>query len=169
MSTETTTRPSADEQTPDAAPAVEVRDLVKRYGRSTRHAVDGLSFAVARGEVFGLLGPNGAGKTTTVGVLTTRVMPTAGLATVAGLDVAADPVGGARRARRRAAAPNLDRSLDVRQQPRLPRRLPRRRARERGRRADELLDRMGLADKADDHPDEALGRPGPAPDDRARR
>jgi len=44
VSTETTTRPSADEQTPDAAPAVEVRDLVKRYGRSTTPAVDGLSF-----------------------------------------------------------------------------------------------------------------------------
>ena len=59
-------------------PSVEVRELVKRYPRSPVNAVDGVSFAVARGEVFGLLGPNGAGKTTTVGMLTTRVRPTRG-------------------------------------------------------------------------------------------
>ena len=47
-------------------PALRVDDLVKVYGRgdSARHAVDGLSFAVPRGAIFGLLGPNGAGKTT---------------------------------------------------------------------------------------------------------
>jgi hypothetical protein len=47
-------------------------------------AVDGVSFMVRRGEVFGLLGPNGAGKTTTVGILTTRVKPTSGTARVGG-------------------------------------------------------------------------------------
>jgi len=47
------------------------------------NAVDGVSFVAARGEVFGLLGPNGAGKTTTVGMLTTRVRPTAGIARTA--------------------------------------------------------------------------------------
>ena len=56
--------------------AAEVRSLEKRYPRSAVNAVDGVSFTVRRGEVFGLLGPNGAGKTTTVGVLTTRVRPT---------------------------------------------------------------------------------------------
>ena len=50
-----------------SAPAVEVRDLVKRYRKAKTNAVDGISFTVRRGEVFGLLGPNGAGKTTTVG------------------------------------------------------------------------------------------------------
>ena len=50
-----------------ADPAISVVGLAKHYG-STR-AVDGLSFDVARGEVFGLLGPNGAGKTTTVETL----------------------------------------------------------------------------------------------------
>ena len=53
-------------------PAVEVRQLVKRYPKRDTNAVDELSFAVTSGEVFGLLGPNGAGKTTTVGILTTR-------------------------------------------------------------------------------------------------
>ncbi len=54
-------------------------------------AVDHLDLSVRRGEIFGLLGPNGAGKTTTVGMLTTRVIPTAGEAWVGGVDVVADP------------------------------------------------------------------------------
>ena len=49
--------------------AVQVADLVKRYPGRPTNAVDGISFTVERGEVFGLLGPNGAGKTTTIGVL----------------------------------------------------------------------------------------------------
>ncbi|NUT46200.1 MAG: ATP-binding cassette domain-containing protein, partial [Saccharothrix sp.] len=71
--------------------AVVVSDLVKVYKSGRKRAVDGLGFAVRRGEVFGLLGPNGAGKTTTVGVLTTRVRPTSGTALVEGVDVVADP------------------------------------------------------------------------------
>ena len=55
------------------------------------HAVDGLDLSVHRGEIFGLLGPNGAGKTTTAGMLTTRVIPTAGQAFVGGIDVVAPP------------------------------------------------------------------------------
>ena len=54
-------------------------------------AVDALDLAVSEGEIFGLLGPNGAGKTTTVGMLTTRVIPTSGTATVGGIDVVAHP------------------------------------------------------------------------------
>jgi ABC-2 type transport system ATP-binding protein len=53
--------------------------------------VDELNLRVGTGEVFGLLGPNGAGKTTTVGVLTTRVIPSAGQALVGGIDVVAHP------------------------------------------------------------------------------
>jgi len=64
---------------------VEVRDLRKHYGQV--RAVDGISFAVAEGEVFGLLGHNGAGKTTTIRVLTGRARPTEGDATVLGHDV----------------------------------------------------------------------------------
>ena len=69
-------------------PAVEVRDLVVRFGDLV--AVDGISFAVERGEAFGLLGPNGAGKTTTLRVLTTVLPADGGSAAVAGHDVASD-------------------------------------------------------------------------------
>ena len=80
---------------PDAAtePAISVEDLEKTFttrGRSV-HAVAGVSFDVARGEVFGLLGPNGAGKTTTMRMLTTLLPIDAGRAVVAGVDVGAQP------------------------------------------------------------------------------
>jgi ABC-2 type transport system ATP-binding protein len=68
--------------------AVVVDGLAVRFGELT--AVDGISFAVDPGEVFGLLGPNGAGKTTTLRVLTTLLPPTAGRAAVAGFDVQRD-------------------------------------------------------------------------------
>jgi ABC-2 type transport system ATP-binding protein len=54
--------------------------------------VDGLSFAVPKGTIFGLLGPNGAGKSTTLRILTTLARPTSGRATVAGFDVVASPL-----------------------------------------------------------------------------
>jgi sodium transport system ATP-binding protein len=75
--------------------AVSVDSLVKSFG-STR-AVDGLSFTVAAGEIYGLLGPNGAGKTTTLRILAGILMPTAGRAEVAGTDVALDPLAVRRR------------------------------------------------------------------------
>ena len=65
--------------------AVVVRGLEKRYGDV--HAVRGIDFTVARGEVFGFLGPNGAGKSTTIKILCTLASPTAGTASVAGHDV----------------------------------------------------------------------------------
>jgi ABC-2 type transport system ATP-binding protein len=60
-------------------------NLIKRYGDFT--AVDGVSFKVHSGEIFGFLGPNGAGKSTTVSMLTTLTLPTSGRATVGGFDV----------------------------------------------------------------------------------
>ena len=76
-------------------------------------AVDGLDLSVRRGEIFGLLGPNGAGKSTTAGMLTTRVMPTAGRALVGGIDVVTHP---ARAKKLIGVVPQtntLDRSLTV--------------------------------------------------------
>lgn len=64
---------------------IEAEELTKRFGNFT--AVDSVSFAVDRGEVFGFLGPNGAGKTTTINMLTTLLTPTSGTARVAGFDV----------------------------------------------------------------------------------
>jgi ABC-2 type transport system ATP-binding protein len=71
-------------------PALSVVDLVKTYRRRNEvavRAVDGLSFDVPRGAIFGLLGPNGAGKTTTLKILNTLIAPTSGRATVLGFDV----------------------------------------------------------------------------------
>src|SRR5262245_24215665 len=83
----------APERTVPGETIITVDGLEKQYPRSPVKAVDGIGFTVARGEVFGLLGPNGAGKTTTIGVLTTRVMPTGGRATICDVDVVSDPVG----------------------------------------------------------------------------
>jgi ABC-2 type transport system ATP-binding protein len=70
--------------------AIEAHGLVKNYGDVT--ALDGLDLEVEAGTVFGLLGPNGAGKSTTVRILTTLSRPDSGRASVAGIDVRADPV-----------------------------------------------------------------------------
>jgi ABC-2 type transport system ATP-binding protein len=72
-----------------AGPVIRVRDLHKSYGQL--HAVDGVSFEVERGEVFGLLGPNGAGKTTTVEVLEGLRAPDSGEVTVLGVDAVHRP------------------------------------------------------------------------------
>ena len=64
---------------------IEVEHLAKQYGDV--HAVNGISFTVAEGEIFGLLGHNGAGKTTTIRMLTGRTLPTSGTARVAGYDI----------------------------------------------------------------------------------
>src|SRR6185295_14164448 len=65
--------------------AIEVRRLVKKFGDFT--AVNGISFDVKDGEIFGLLGPNGAGKSTLIRMLTTLIVPTEGTAIVGGGDV----------------------------------------------------------------------------------
>ncbi|MCH2320993.1 MAG: ATP-binding cassette domain-containing protein [SAR202 cluster bacterium] len=69
-------------------PIIEVDNLSKQFGEIK--AVDGVSFKVEEGEVFGFLGPNGAGKTTTINMLCTLLRPTSGQARVAGLDVIKD-------------------------------------------------------------------------------
>jgi ABC-2 type transport system ATP-binding protein len=68
-------------------PVISVQDLVKRYKKADRNAVDGISFDVRAGEFFALLGPNGAGKTTTISILTTTLSPTSGSARIDGRDI----------------------------------------------------------------------------------
>jgi len=92
--------------------SIETTALRKVYPGETV-ALHGLDLRVGEGDFFGLLGPNGAGKTTTIGILTTRVRPTAGTAIVAGADVRTDPVGVRLRIGVVPQRPNPDRSLNV--------------------------------------------------------
>lgn len=69
-------------------PALLVRDLYKNFGKV--RAVDGISFEIEEGEIFGLIGPNGAGKTTTLRMIATLLKPTAGTIEVFGLNVDKD-------------------------------------------------------------------------------
>ncbi len=99
---------------------IAVEDLKKTYRPKGRKgievkALDGISFEVPRGEFFGLLGPNGAGKTTTIGILTTRVVPTGGVARIEGVDVAQDPVAVKHRIGVVPQVNNLDRSLTAKE------------------------------------------------------
>ncbi|MGO8826987.1 MAG: ATP-binding cassette domain-containing protein [Acidimicrobiales bacterium] len=92
MTMTTTTAPSSDAASPGrGVPIIETVGLTKTYQGTDFRAVDELNLQVGTGEVFGLLGPNGAGKTTTVGVLTTRVIPSAGQAFVGAIDVVKHP------------------------------------------------------------------------------
>src|SRR5580658_2258590 len=73
---------------------IKVQGLSKEFSdpkRGTRLAVDGVSFEVRAGEVFGLLGPNGAGKTTTLRMLATLLKPSSGTATLNGFDIVREP------------------------------------------------------------------------------
>lgn len=66
---------------------IEVKNLVKRYKKADKNAVDDISFSVKQGEFFSLLGPNGAGKTTTISILTTILSKTLGDVKIAGFDI----------------------------------------------------------------------------------
>jgi ABC-2 type transport system ATP-binding protein len=90
---------------------IQVTDLVKRYKKAQRNAVDGISFDVRAGEFFALLGPNGAGKTTTISILTTTLSPTSGTATIDGLDIVHEASAVRRRVGIIFQRPSLDRNL----------------------------------------------------------
>jgi len=134
---------------------ITVRELKKTFKPKSRKgvevkALDGISFEVPRGEFFGLLGPNGAGKTTTIGILTTRVLPTGGVAQIEGIDVAHDPVSVKRRIGVVPQVNNLDRSLTAREillfhaaYFGVPKQ-------EREQRAEQLLARFELTERADE-------------------
>jgi len=82
MATRDATADAWQDEVADADALVTVRRLTRRFGERT--AVDGVSFAIGRGEIFGLLGPNGAGKSTTVNMLSTYLPPDGGEVTIAG-------------------------------------------------------------------------------------
>src|SRR5215475_1584666 len=74
--------------TASTTPIISVDNLIKRYKRADKNAVDDISFQVAPGALFALLGPNGAGKTTTISILTTTLLPTSGRVSIADYDIA---------------------------------------------------------------------------------
>ena len=134
---------------------IAVEDLKKTYKPKTRKgvevkALEGISFQVPRGEFFGLLGPNGAGKTTTIGILTTRVLPTGGMAQIEGIDVARNPVAVKRRIGVVPQVNNLDRSLTAREILLFHAEYFGVPKHDRETRAQQLLERFGLADRADE-------------------
>src|SRR5580700_10200714 len=132
---------------------VEVVDLVKKYPKNPVLAVDQVSFAVQKGEVFGLLGPNGAGKTTTIGILTTRVHATSGQARVAGVDVVGDPVNARRHLAVVPQRNNLERGVSIRQNLLFHAAYHGVRPKERVERANRLLHEFGIDERAYDRID----------------
>jgi ABC-2 type transport system ATP-binding protein len=129
-------------------PAIVADGLVKSYPKGVT-ALDGLSFEVAAGSVFALLGPNGAGKSTAVKILTTLAKPDAGAASVAGIDVIANPD----RVRRTIGVVAQGSAVDIqatgRENLRLQGQIHGIRGRAIEERAQALLERFGLADAAD--------------------
>jgi len=126
-----------------AAPAVIVAELVRRYGELT--AVDGISFEVRGGEVFGIVGPNGAGKTTTLEIMEGLRRPDSGGVTVLGIDVLQEPRRVKARIGVQLQAAALIFNLTVRETLEMfsglyPKQLDR----------EKLIERFGLEDKRDD-------------------
>ncbi len=131
--------------------AIEVENLVKvfqRRGQPALRAVDGLSFEVQRGSIFGLLGPNGAGKTTTLRVLTTLVRPTSGSVRIMGYDVARQPLEVRRRIGVVIQESAAELFLSVRDNLLTYARFHGRSGTEVARRAEEVMEQFGLTPEA---------------------
>jgi len=133
--------------------AIEVEELVKTYKGSRRapavRALDGLSFSVEQGTVFGLLGPNGAGKSTAVKILTTLSRPDSGTGRVGGFDVLREPQKVRRVIGAVAQRSGVDRDATGRENVILQGRLYGMEIAELKARTHELLTAFGLGDAAD--------------------
>jgi ABC-2 type transport system ATP-binding protein len=127
--------------------AIAVDELRKHYGEV--QALDGISFRVRNGEVFGLLGPNGAGKSTTVRVLVTLTHPDSGAASVGGHDVVRAPDAVRRTIGYVPQDSGVDRFSTGRETLTLQGRVQGLGGRELRQRVDELLHLVGIADAAD--------------------
>jgi ABC-2 type transport system ATP-binding protein len=134
---------------------VRTEGIAKTFG-DTR-ALDGVDLEVPPGNVLGLLGHNGAGKTTMLRILTTLTRPTAGRAWVAGYDVVAEPAKVRERIGVAGQSATVDGLLSVRANLEMVGRLYHLPAREARRRADELLERVSLADVATKRTDALSG------------
>lgn len=127
--------------------AVRTANLRKAFGSLV--AVEGLDLEIHRGEVFGLLGPNGSGKTTTIRMLCGLLEPTAGNATVAGVDVATDPEGVRRRIGYMSQRYGLYDDLTVTENVRFYASMYGLRGSRRRERVEALLDDLGLRPRRD--------------------
>jgi len=127
---------------------IRVENLTHKYG--DRAALNGISFEVRKGEIFGLLGPNGGGKSTLFRVLSTMMAPTSGSAEVAGIDVARDPGAVRRIAGVVFQTQSLDKALTVEENLRAQGHLHGLSGAELRRRMDGAMERLGLADRRKD-------------------
>ena len=127
-------------------PLLEVRDLVRRYGERT--AVDGLSFHVDSGEIYGLLGPNGAGKTTTIQAIAGLRRPDAGHVSVAGFNPYTSPLQARAAFGWAGQETTLYPDLTATEHLRLVCALGRVSRRETAARVAEVLDAIGLSERA---------------------
>jgi len=126
---------------------IRLDNLVKRFDQF--FAVQGVSFEVPQGEVFGLLGPNGAGKTTTIRMLTTLASITSGTAEIAGLSVSKDPIAVKRMIGLAPQGLNLEIELTAAENLEFHGRLHRMSRQDRRSRIRELLEFSELWDKRD--------------------
>ena len=129
-------------------PILVARDLRKTFGDN--EAVKGISFSVLRGEIFSLLGPNGAGKTTTINMLSCLLEPTGGAAEIAGHPIPGDTLGVRRAIGVVPQEIALYDALSARQNLEFWGRLYDMRGKALAQRIDEVLEQVGLADRAKD-------------------
>lgn len=144
------TSPEASGAGAPTAYAISTRGLVKSYpgpDGTTTHAVHGLDLDVHEGETFAFLGPNGAGKSTTISLLCALARPTAGRATVAGVDVSRQPDEVRRRVGMLFQQSALDSDLTAEQNLHIHARLYGLNRRHARLRATETLEKVGLADR----------------------
>jgi ABC-2 type transport system ATP-binding protein len=126
---------------------VEANNIVKTFGDVV--ALEGVSIAIEEGMIYGLLGPNGAGKTTLIRVLTTLLKPDTGTASVAGIDVVADPVGVRHKIGLAGQFAAVDDFLTGRENVEMVGRLYNLSKEDAARQAEEVLTRIRLIDAAD--------------------
>jgi ABC-2 type transport system ATP-binding protein len=127
---------------------IQVQNLTHRYGDRT--ALDGVTFEVRQGEIFGLLGPNGGGKSTLFRILSTMMVPTDGRAVIAGHDVERDPAAVRRAVGVVFQTQSLDKALTVEENLRAQGHLHGLSGATLRERMDSAMERLGLADRRKD-------------------
>lgn len=137
------------------SPAVAVSECTFSYGKA--RALQGVSFEVPRGAIFGLLGPNGSGKTTLFRILSTLLRPSSGTARIFGVDVAASPIEARRQVGVVFQAQSLDRRLTVEENLAHQGHMHGMWGRQLAARVGALLEQVGLADRRGDRVDKLSG------------